>query len=184
MSCNKGVIMKIIMVDPSKCTGCRSCEIACSFEKLRECNPSRARIHVVCNRITGKNLPVVCQQCRDAPCKAVCPTKAIYEDEKTHAIVVNKNKCIGCRQCVMACPFGAIDVFLDIGHSFKCDLCDGNPQCVEACTENALTFIEETRESRAKNRLVAATFVSSTQSYEGDAADLSDDAYTEWKKVV
>lgn len=177
--------MKIIKVDPSKCTGCRSCEIACSFKKLRECNPSRARIHVISDRVQGINLPLVCQQCRDAPCMKACPTHAIYEDKKTHANVVDENKCIGCRQCVLACPFGAIDVYLDLGHSFKCDLCGGNPACVEACEEGALTFVEEAVENRDKANTIANVLKKTLKAYEEeDTAQITGDSYKEWKKVV
>jgi carbon-monoxide dehydrogenase iron sulfur subunit len=177
--------MKIIKVDPQRCTGCRSCEIACSFENLGECNPSRARIHIISDRIRGINLPLVCQQCRDAPCKAACPTGALAEDPVTHAVVVHETKCIGCRQCVLACPFGAIDVYQDMGHSFKCNLCNGTPQCVEACEEDALTFVEEARENRDKNWHIAEILQKIMQSQGEDTGpDFSGDTYTEWKKVV
>lgn len=140
----------MLVFDYTKCTGCRSCEIACSFAKYSECNPSKARIHIVRMERYGINVPVVCQQCEKPPCKEACPTEAIYRDEKINAWRVSESKCIGCRRCVMACPFGAISVYAEEGYASKCDLCDGEPRCVRACEEEALLYV--TREALQNRR--------------------------------
>ena len=54
--------------------------------------------------------PVACHHCEDAPCAKACPTGALFFDPKNHRIGVNEDNCIGCKSCVMACPFGAVSV--------------------------------------------------------------------------
>jgi Fe-S-cluster-containing hydrogenase component 2 len=57
----------------------------------------------------GLYIPMSCQQCQDAPCKIICPVKAISRDDKNGRVMVNHNICIGCRSCVAVCPFGAMN---------------------------------------------------------------------------
>lgn len=131
----------MLVIDYTKCTGCRSCEIACSFAKNGECNPSKARLHIVRMKRYGINVPLVCQQCEKPLCKEACPTGAIYRGEKINAYKVSESKCIGCRACVLACPFGSISVFAEEGYATKCDLCDGEPRCARACEEGAILYV-------------------------------------------
>ena len=100
-------------------------------------------------------IPITCQQCQDAPCLNVCPVKAISRNEEQGQVAVDYDVCIGCRSCVGACPFGAMIFNPTDRRVFKCDLCDGDPQCVRFCEEKAVDFIESDAVSIAKRRQAA-----------------------------
>ena len=88
-------------------------------------------------------LPVMCQQCEDAPCTHVCPTGASYRDPDTNVVLVDKEKCIGCKYCMMACPYGVRSWSPSEHVVEKCTLCGqltaaGElPKCVAACCGSA-----------------------------------------------
>jgi Fe-S-cluster-containing hydrogenase component 2 len=103
----------------------------------------------------GLYIPMSCQQCQDAPCLNVCPVKAISRNEELKSVVVDYDVCIGCRSCVSACPFGAMMFNPTDRKIFKCDLCDGDPQCVRFCEEKAVDFIESDKVTIAKRRQAA-----------------------------
>jgi len=146
---------KALMINYEKCTGCRLCELVCSVMHDGVSNPSRARIRIVKWEAEGLYIPMSCQQCEDAPCMNVCPVKAISRDEKLNRVMVDYNVCIGCRMCVTACPFGAIS-FDSIGKKvIKCDLCDGDPQCVRFCEVKALEYVDADHVSVLKKREAA-----------------------------
>ena len=67
-------------------------------------------------------LPTVCQHCKDAPCVKVCPTGATYQTEDGQ-VLVNKEKCIGCKMCMAACPYGARSYNPEAKVVEKCTLC-------------------------------------------------------------
>jgi len=132
----------VLSVIPKNCCGCRSCELACAFNHYKECNPSRARIHITKIEEEGIINPIVCRQCTDPPCMEICPTKAIFRDLKTGAVQISEELCIGCRACLDACPFGAICIDPKTSKTIKCDLCNGNPACVEVCPKGVLEYIK------------------------------------------
>ena len=132
---------KFVSVDPSKCTGCGICEYACVLEKDEEIlNPIRSRIRVV--RMTPMfNFALACRFCEDAKCVTACPEKALSQSEQTGIIMVKENKCKGCDWCIQACPHGGITIHSDTGKAVACDLCGGEPKCVEFCPEEALDLV-------------------------------------------
>lgn len=124
---------KFVSVDPSKCTGCGICEYACTLEKGETVwNPIRSRIRVV--RMTPLfNFALACRTCEDAKCVTACPEKALVQAENTGILMVKDKACKGCDWCIQACPHGGIMLHPDKGIATACDLCNGEPQCVESC---------------------------------------------------
>jgi len=146
---------KVLQVDFEKCTGCRLCENVCAVFHDGVSNPARSRIKVIKWESEGIYIPMSCQQCQDAPCMIICPVKAISRDEKLSRVMVNQDKCIGCRSCVTVCPFGAMNFNVIDRKVFKCDYCDGDPQCVRFCDMKAVDYIEADRVSTSKKRTAA-----------------------------
>ena len=139
---------RFIMADPEKCIGCRTCEVACMMSHQSSAAPDAftSRIRVV--KGNAFTTAVGCHQCEDAPCANVCPTQAIRR--AAGAWLVEQSRCIGCKSCMVACPFGAMQVRVveDRVQALKCDLCahrEGGPACVEACPTHALRCIDPAR---------------------------------------
>ena len=132
---------KALYIDYEKCTGCRLCELVCAVQHDGISNPARSRIKVMKWEAEGLYVPISCQQCEDAPCLNVCPVKAISRDEEMGTVAVNYDVCIGCRTCTLVCPFGAMNFNTIDKKVFKCDLCDGDPQCVRFCDMKAVDFV-------------------------------------------
>jgi carbon-monoxide dehydrogenase iron sulfur subunit len=144
---------KFVSVDPFKCTGCGICEYACSQEKGDAWSPLRSRIRVV--RVKPLiNFSLACRFCEDAKCVTACPEKALSQFENTGVLLVDAKKCKGCDWCVQACPHGGITVHPDLGTAVACDLCDGKPQCVEYCPEEALELL--TSDGQVEEKFTAA----------------------------
>jgi len=133
---------KILVIDSEKCTGCRKCELVCSVYHTGTSDPQRSRIKILKWDHVGFYLPVSCQNCDHASCAEVCPSGACRKDEKLEVAVINSKRCIGCKSCVLACPFGVPTFDKVEGISVKCDYCGGKPQCVPACKAGALSFID------------------------------------------
>jgi len=146
---------KALYINHEKCTGCRLCELVCAVKHDGISNPARSRIRVMKWEHEGLYVPMSCQQCEDAPCMNVCPVKAISKDEKLGAMTIDYDVCIGCRSCVAVCPFGAMSFNVIDKKVFKCDLCEGDPQCVRFCEEKAVDFVEPDEVSIAKKRTAA-----------------------------
>lgn len=135
--------MKYLFVDRKSCTGCKACEIACSqYHEDGVFRPSKARIHV--RRYKSiVDVPVICWHCEDAPCVAACPitpTRAIAKNKETNVITfTDEATCLGasCNKCMEACPAQYLRRNPDTGKPMFCDLCGGNPQCVQACERMA-----------------------------------------------
>jgi len=103
-----------------------------------------ARIQITKDDKLGLSVVVPCSQCSRAPCVAVCPMAANAFVPATGANVIDPEKCIGCQMCAMACPFGSILMIERQGQKIpiKCDLCDGDPQCVKFCEPGAIRYEE------------------------------------------
>jgi carbon-monoxide dehydrogenase iron sulfur subunit len=111
------------------------------------------------------SVPLQCRHCEDAPCIQVCPTNAIEQQSSEGPVLVNDALCIGCKFCILACPFGV----LGIGHkgraATKCDLCADrlqenlSPACVEACPTKALRFVPVEELTKERMRAFAETLV-------------------------
>ena len=133
----------MLIVDPAKCSGCRRCEVNCSFFHTGRVGRSSARIKVVKIESLGIDFPVFCQQCQERYCTR-CPESAIDIDALGQ-VVVSPTLCTVCGTCETLCPIGAIEICDQI--PYVCDLCGGDPRCVKACTLDAIRF--EPRKSEA-----------------------------------
>lgn len=133
--------MKRLIVHPDKCTSCRQCELSCSFKKTGRFSLADARLRVLIRQEDAYSVPVVCQHCDDAECMDVCPAGAIHRDPMSGAVVISEELCLGCGACADACPENAIRIDAD-GNVAKCDLCNGDPECVKACIAGALEYGE------------------------------------------
>lgn len=106
-------------------------------------------------------VPIHCNHCDNPPCMAACATGAIHRDGDSGPVLVDAERCIGCKMCVQACPFGVLTMRANGKGVLKCDLCaerlaEGmEPACVTACPTNALTFGDEEEANKAKRRKTA-----------------------------
>lgn len=143
----------MIVVKADRCQGCKTCELACGVEHsqtktlataIREERPPRPRVQV--EQGVGFKVPLQCRQCENAPCVAICPTKALHRKDTDSPVLIDQALCIGCKWCILACPFGVIRMDDDSLAIIKCDQCferlerGENPACVEACPTHALSF--------------------------------------------
>jgi len=159
---------KVIMVTVEKCLACKSCEIACALahsksEVLEEAitEQPKPQKRVTVEAVGEFGVPMQCRHCEDAPCIAVCPTGAIHRPQADGPVLIKQDRCIGCKFCLMICPFGVISVSDDGKAMVKCDLCiertktGEEPACVEACPTKALRLVDE-RDLAADKRQQAA----------------------------
>jgi len=149
----------IVIADPTRCVGCRRCELACTEFNDGKAQPSMARIKVARNANFGPKgvhrgqrgqgqwgdglvVQDLCKQCpHPVPCATACPNDAIVLQPKTNARVVDSKKCIGCKICQKACPWEMMSFDSDTNKATKCFLCNGKPKCVEACPAEALAYV-------------------------------------------
>ena len=110
-------MQKSLNIDPGKCTGCLQCEMACSYEHTGTFNPSRSYIKVFTFHHEGRFAPYTCTQCEEAWCQRACPVDAISVDMLTGAKVISDDKCVGCKVCTIACPFGTVNYSQATGRS-------------------------------------------------------------------
>ena len=134
-----------LAIDLNKCTGCRNCELACSAKHTNSFNPRRSRIQILKDEVQNLVVPMVCLQCEVPLCQQACPTGAISYNEKG-TLVVDKEICIGCENCVTACVYGGIEIDPQTLKAIKCDLCWGDPACVKACDYSAISLVESNPE--------------------------------------
>jgi Fe-S-cluster-containing dehydrogenase component len=90
--------------------------------------------------------PVVCMHCEDPACARVCPADAIKQTDDGIVHSSLKPRCIGCSNCVLACPFGVPHYIAEIDQMMKCDMCfdrtsvGRKPMCATVCPSQALFF--------------------------------------------
>ncbi len=134
-----------IVRDYENCSGCRRCELACSMHHEGWMWPEASRIRVFMP-FPGVEVPHLCAQCDDYPCVESCPVDALSIDGGTTAVIVDSEACTGCGACVEACPGTVPYLHPRDRKATICDLCGGDPECVEVCQEagyNALRLVHE-----------------------------------------
>jgi carbon-monoxide dehydrogenase iron sulfur subunit len=135
-------VPKVIQCDPLKCTGCKTCEAACSLKHLELVNPAKARLHNYHYLLEDLNIVLTCLQCDEPFCAATCPVYAISKDPDTGIVKVT-DKCVGCQMCAVSCPYGHITYHMGDKKASKCEQCDGEPECVALCPTGALSYVEK-----------------------------------------
>ena len=154
----KTPMAKMLMINADKCTGCHNCELACSMFHQGDFSPGTSRVHVFTWEVEGFSVPMMCQHCRDAPCVSVCTPVALTRDPDTGWVNLDEDKCIGCKMCVQACPFG--DAIWDekLKKILKCDNCGGDPQCAKFCPTQAIEWVDDQVATRMRKRGFAEKF--------------------------
>lgn len=135
-----GMSYNTIAFKPDKCDGCGDCVTACAREKSGTDNPLHSRIKIIADEFTGGFELAMCRQCGEPKCVMSCPSGALTKDHELGVIPWNQDKCIDCLLCTVGCAFGGITYNADVGHVMKCDMCGGNPACVNNCPTGALEY--------------------------------------------
>lgn len=164
---------KALMLDPALCVGCGACVVACMDQNdiaTDKGQPANRRVYRLEEggwpEATIQYLSVGCMHCEDSPCVVGCPTGAIAKDAATGSVVVERDLCIGCHSCALACPFG-VPRYDGEDKMQKCDRCavrvaEGlRPACVRVCPFSALSFedpdtLQEKRELEQVRQLASA----------------------------
>jgi carbon-monoxide dehydrogenase iron sulfur subunit len=132
----------LIEVNPDNCRSCRLCEMVCSLHHEQECSVTKSRIRILKDSEWAFDCPLLCIQCAEAPCVDHCSTGAIHRDEATGVVRVDAQSCVGCGDCIPACPVHGLFLDEEKATIFKCDLCAGDPECVKWCPNKALVLKE------------------------------------------
>lgn len=158
--------------DVSKCMGCRACQVACkSWNGLQGDVTKQLGTYQNPPSLTGNTWSLIhyneiedsngrvqwlfrkeqCFHCKDAACADVCPAPGAIFKTKEGAVVIDQDKCIGCKYCINACPYGIPRFDATTGKVFKCTFCYDRleagllPACAKACPSHAIIFGERTR---------------------------------------
>ena len=140
------------IIDLKKCVGCRSCQVACKAENR---TPLRTDWRKVVERESGKFpavkrefISLACNHCDQPACLKSCPVNAISK-RADGVVLIDQDKCIGCRYCTFACPYGAPRIDTDTNKVTKCTMCyhrlDAGlrPACEATCLTGAITFVPD-----------------------------------------
>ena len=155
---------KFVIADPATCIGCKTCMAACFHRHDVPNDVAVPRLTLVTTRTISA--PVGCHHCAEAPCVDACPTGCLFTDDEH--VGVHPDKCIGCRNCVLAARARARAKKRKRTKStvVKCDLCldrAGGPACAAACPTKALRLIDAQFMERARqNKRKAAARASAS----------------------
>lgn len=146
-----------MMIDQSRCVGCRTCQVACKMENRVPDGVFRMKVYnqegsMINDRPTMNNntfalswTPTPCMHCGSPKCIPACPVNAIIKRDDG-IVYIDQDKCTGCEACIGACPYGVPDFMSAYKKADKCDFCrhrvdvGSNPICVESCPSRALSF--------------------------------------------
>jgi Fe-S-cluster-containing dehydrogenase component/formate-dependent nitrite reductase membrane component NrfD len=136
-------------IDLPKCIGCHACTIACKSEHDIPVGVNRCWVKTVEKGTFPDTqrlfLPVLCNQCEEAPCMKICPTSALFR-RRDGIVDLNGDSCIGCRACMAACPYDQLFIDPDTHTAEKCNFCANRienqlkPACVSVCPTECRIF--------------------------------------------
>ena len=123
-----------LIFNKNNCMGCHTCEIACKQEHNLGVGPRLVRVI----EQSPDFIPIYCHHCENPPCKEVCPVNAISRNEQG-IVLIDSKMCTGCKECIQACNFEAMQFDDDHEIAVKCDLCikrlenEKQPSCMSVC---------------------------------------------------
>jgi len=132
-------------IDPSRCIGCNACVAACA-ECDTHAGVSMIHLETIERWDSVQTTPVICMHCEEPACAMVCPADAIKRTPDGVVQSSLKPRCIGCTNCVYACPFGVPKYDAQIDQMMKCDMCydrtsvGKKPMCATVCPSQALMY--------------------------------------------
>ncbi len=139
-----------MLIDVRRCIGCQACSVACKAEFDVPLGATRSWVEYVEKgeypNVGLSFLPRLCNHCNHPPCVPVCPTGATCKRAEDGIVVTDPDICIGCKYCILACPYDARFLNPVTGAADKCDFClhrvsQGlQPACVETCIGRARIF--------------------------------------------
>ena len=145
-----------MLVDLDRCIGCHSCSVSCKTENAVPLGDFRIRVRYL-EDPGDKHIafaPLICMHCEDAPCLDACPSDAIRR-KNDGRVYVKESRCDLEKECIKACPYGAIFINEEKEVAEKCDFCQHRtdvglePACVDNCPADALVFGDlDDKESR------------------------------------
>lgn len=153
----------LFKLDQDRCINCNACEVHCKQENKVPVGAKLGQMIAVgpMGKAGGKpkyaNLFMPCFHCEQPWCTAACPTEAMVRREEDGIVYVQRDLCVGCKACIVACPWDIPQWDEAAGKVIKCDLCmdridrGQEPACVTACTTHALRFVNPNAQS-AKTR--------------------------------
>lgn len=150
-----------LIVDTTKCVGCGLCTQACTMQNKLPEGQSYVRVQEQKDGDKTWFLTVQCQHCAEPPCATVCPTKATYI-HASGVVLINEKLCVGCKYCMVACPYQARIFDEERGVADKCSLCldrvlEGHlPACVQVCEAGARLFGRVDDPASKVSRLIAS----------------------------
>jgi Fe-S-cluster-containing dehydrogenase component len=130
-----------LMVLQKDCMGCHACEVACKQEHGLDVGPRFIKVVEKGHSF----IPIYCHHCARPPCREACPVEAISRNE-WGIVQVDEELCIGCKACIEACPFGAMQYDEEREAALMCDLCyerlknDEEPACSLACPTQCILW--------------------------------------------
>ena len=137
------------VIDLKKCIGCHACTIACKSEHDIPIGVNRCWVKTVEKGTFPDTqrffFPVLCNQCVEAPCLKICPTGALYT-RRDGIVDLNGAACIGCRACMVACPYDQLFIDPNTRTAEKCNFCANRvenqlqPACVSVCPTECRIF--------------------------------------------
>jgi Fe-S-cluster-containing dehydrogenase component len=146
------------VIDLRRCIGCDTCLVGCKMENSVPLGKFRLQVMDSAGRVESRGpvgtfpnlsqywVPTMCSHCEAAPCIQGCPTRALWRDDKTGAVTLEQDRCVGCRRCEEECPYDALSFADDSGIADKCDQCSHRhgqglgPMCELVCPTRAIHF--------------------------------------------